>query len=445
MDSLNLVKEDEEEVFYKKFLFNPGSIVEDKSIINLLSSHLIEISNLMKTGNSHFNSENRFIGTHPISLDRRNIHNLKENNYVVCEKTDGVRYLLIILNDGSIYLHGRKMSFDKKTNQKELQFFIPNIKIPLNFQIKNSPLKIRFLFDGELVVDTYQKKKEIKFLIFDTIISESQTVFFDDYIMRLEDSRKFLSLLKFSKCLINSLDNVTSKYFNYEKNQPRIKMSLKDFFNLEDCQFLLEVYLKHLPHKQDGLIFTRIDCPYKSGLNEGILKWKDSTKQSIDFLLKNNNNFKNFFVLDLYLISYDKKYKKNSLVLFDFMVVNQETYEKIANNMNKAKGVITECVFNEELDNKFVKSIFTQYPDYYVDFLWDQAIYSQKSNFFAKKTFENNINFYISNNFKGGWQFYGEGWRLDKDDPNALKVGKSIMDAIREPIDLKYLLDFIRV
>ena len=31
-------------------------------------------------------------------------------NYLICEKTDGVRYLLIILNKGECYLHGRKIS-----------------------------------------------------------------------------------------------------------------------------------------------------------------------------------------------------------------------------------------------------------------------------------------------------------------------------------------------
>ena len=31
------------------------------------------------------------------------------DNYLICEKTDGVRYLLVILNNGECYLHGRKV------------------------------------------------------------------------------------------------------------------------------------------------------------------------------------------------------------------------------------------------------------------------------------------------------------------------------------------------
>ena len=41
-------------------------------------------------------------------------------NYVICEKTDGVRYLLIILNNGECYLHGRKIVTGEADSQKLL-------------------------------------------------------------------------------------------------------------------------------------------------------------------------------------------------------------------------------------------------------------------------------------------------------------------------------------
>jgi len=35
------------------------------------------------------------------------MEDMKRHRYIVCEKTDGVRYIMIILNNNEVYLHSR--------------------------------------------------------------------------------------------------------------------------------------------------------------------------------------------------------------------------------------------------------------------------------------------------------------------------------------------------
>ena len=37
------------------------------------------------------------LGAQPVSMDKDNIKLVNQDNYVVCEKSDGVRYFLLIL------------------------------------------------------------------------------------------------------------------------------------------------------------------------------------------------------------------------------------------------------------------------------------------------------------------------------------------------------------
>ena len=98
----------------------------------------------------------------------------------MCEKSDGIRFLLFVMNSAECFLNGRNVGGIKK--ERQLQFFHCNISLPRNFQqIKeteyNTNLRIMYIFDGELVCDRYlingKETKHFKFLIFDTIYHQS--------------------------------------------------------------------------------------------------------------------------------------------------------------------------------------------------------------------------------------------------------------------------------
>lgn len=73
----------------------PGVLYEIQSDINSIKENLKE---LIKSENKKEWDINRFPGSHPVSITRSNMKLLENNEYVVTEKSDGVRYLLLLLN-----------------------------------------------------------------------------------------------------------------------------------------------------------------------------------------------------------------------------------------------------------------------------------------------------------------------------------------------------------
>jgi hypothetical protein len=105
-------------------LVNPGTIIESEEHEDLVTFLEDAIQNLYNRMNTRQNSQNlhkeNFIGAHPISLTQRNFSYVVQNqdNFLVCEKTDGVRYLLILLTDGTIFLTGRYSNEKDKSKPK---------------------------------------------------------------------------------------------------------------------------------------------------------------------------------------------------------------------------------------------------------------------------------------------------------------------------------------
>jgi hypothetical protein len=81
-----------------------------------------------------------FPGSQPVSLNRANLNNLRQEPYMVCEKTDGTRYLLLARPDGAFFI-------DRKNSVRRL----PPLAFPLPDDPRGSHLNT--LMDGELVVD----------------------------------------------------------------------------------------------------------------------------------------------------------------------------------------------------------------------------------------------------------------------------------------------------
>lgn len=188
--------------------------------------------------------EGRFPGCQPVSVELKHFPILRENDYVVCEKTDGVRHLLVFL---AVNGHRKSVLIDRS-------FKITEVSLNARKQAYDGTV-----LDGELYENT--------FLAYDAIMVENVPVGGWDFLRRLDAMQKFVSTLvvmKFDPC----------------------KVRVKTFHALPDFQTFMDDYLPTVKEKVDGLVFTPVNAPVKLGTHETMFKWKPREKNTVDFQLR---------------------------------------------------------------------------------------------------------------------------------------------------------------
>ena len=185
-----------------------------------------------------------FPGPQPISIERKHLPLLKKNNYVVCEKTDGVRHMLLAF------------TFENK-----------NVSVLINRALDMTETKFKFpkyafdgtLFDGELYED--------RFMVYDILVNRGQNVGHLNFLKRLE----------LMESIINSTISMKSDTF---------KIKLKTFHAMNDFENFLYNYLPTVSQKVDGLVFTPVNEPVRIGTHETLFKWKERDHNTVDFLAR---------------------------------------------------------------------------------------------------------------------------------------------------------------
>lgn len=188
-------------------------------------------------------SPNVFPGPQPISIERKHMPLLKKNNYVVCEKTDGVRHMLLIFT-----FEGKKVSV---LINRALDVMETKLKFP----------KTSFdgtLLDGELYED--------KFMVYDILVDKGKNI----------GNLFFLERLELMEKVIKSTISMKSD---------AIKIKLKTFHLMQDFEYFMKEYLPTVQQKVDGLVFTPINEPIRIGTHETLFKWKERDHNTIDFLV----------------------------------------------------------------------------------------------------------------------------------------------------------------
>ena len=174
---------------------------------------------------------------------------------------------------------------------------------------KTKHKRIQYLFDGELIVDEIDNKNYLRYLIFDCIIYNFESVFNRSYKERLEYAQTYINTLELSNKFLgkaNVLPYTAAGTLEYQE----ITLYLKDFYKTSakpeettDPDFFIRNMAPRLPHKNDGIIFTQNKADYAVGGTDTILKWKPPHENSIDFLLVNNYSLASKFgkSVDLYV------------------------------------------------------------------------------------------------------------------------------------------------
>ncbi len=188
--------------------------------------------------------DNWFPGPQPISIERRHFPLLKKSEYLVCEKTDGVRHFLVAFDDAG----------EKKVALVNRSFAATYYKYTLP---KDT------LLDGELVTRTSDQK--LVFLVHDAVMIRGESLIDAPLTERLDKARALC------RTIISKTPFVTMVKTMYP---------LGEIAKLDEKSHFVT----------DGLIFTPVNEPIRTGTHETLFKWKPREHITIDFLIKNNTD-----------------------------------------------------------------------------------------------------------------------------------------------------------
>lgn len=189
-------------------------------------------------------SRDYFPGPQPVSIERRHFQILKSGNYVVCEKTDGERHMLV-----AIMFEGKKKCVLVNRSFKM-------VEVPIN--LKKSAFEGTIL-DGELYENTL--------MIYDAVRVAGKSVWNENLHTRMDAV----------KALLKGLISMKSDPY---------KLKCKRFHAMEDFKSFMCDYLPTVTQNQDGLVFTPVDEPIRLGTHERLFKWKPVHLNTVDFQLK---------------------------------------------------------------------------------------------------------------------------------------------------------------
>ena len=194
-------------------------------------------------------SKDYFPGPQPISIEYKHFPILKKNEYIVCEKTDGERHMMI----ATTFEGKPKCLFTNRA------FDMFEVKINLNKRAYEGTI-----LDGELYDNTL--------MVYDALLINGRPVGHLNLYQRLAEAEK---LIKFIICM------------KFDKH--RLKM--KNFWAMKDFDPFMYQYLPTIEQKVDGLVFTPVYEPVRIGTHETMFKWKPREKNTVDFQMKKGMSF----------------------------------------------------------------------------------------------------------------------------------------------------------
>lgn len=261
-----------------------------------------------------------FPAPQPVSLERRDLYKLKKFPYLVCVKSDGMRFLMfctIIDNINKCYLIDRAFRFFQ-------------VDIIFDDCIYNNTL-----FDGELVrTETMFGEKQWSYIIHDCICFINQIVAKNKFNDRYE-------------CVNTTLDIYYTKDTNISNDTFIIQQKKFLPFNQLDQLVKMMEDDDSINHNTDGIIFTPKDLPIGMNTQYTLFKWKPRQLHTFDFKIDIRNN-------TIYAQVNDKKNAKdpkNPIVDFASVNINTENGQMFINKLNSLEnfknGCIVECDYDD--------------------------------------------------------------------------------------------------
>ena len=214
-----------------------------------------------------------FPGCNPLSLSRKQLNHLENNEYLITLKSDGVRYVLYCTtrpgSTGDAPLPVAIM-VDRSQNMYEVEVVA-----------KEDVFFKRTILEGELV---WKQPEEnvLTFLVFDCILSRGESYLKRPFEDRLREAHRLVHLSEdlshypdVDKRVLETGNIVMTHY------APRVTMRPKVFVDMRNAERMWNDR-GDVEHRVDGIILQRKDAPYTLGTasHGEILKWKE--KSSVD-------------------------------------------------------------------------------------------------------------------------------------------------------------------
>lgn len=258
--------------------------ITDEKIKKEVTSFIEDVLNIkLKNG--------QFVGPQPVAVEKKDFGTLLSKRYVVCEKTDGERYMMILLN-----VNKKPMCF--MINRNNEYFF-------LNFSFKREVFEGTIL-DGEMILN---KNNEHNYMVHDLF-----TYCGVSFIEKSHDLR-YAAIIDF----------ISTRYI-VNKNSDSFNIKTKIFYNYsKELLKIWEHITNSTENKIDGLIFTPVDQPVKYGRQEDLYKWKEPGNNTIDLLVKKTDNKFSLFGSKKsgnYLVKIFKENHPNYEIIHDFFLIH---------------------------------------------------------------------------------------------------------------------------
>ena len=195
----------------------------------------------------------RLPGPNPVSIERKDFEKLKTKGYVIAEKTDGVRFIMMFTR-----LFGFKVC--TIIDRSMAAYLVPLKAIP----------RVLFqgtIFDGELTVDKQGKKC---FILFDAVVVSGVTVSQLDLGSRLVAMRRSM------------------KDFKVHPQDP-VEIRMKAWSELSDVNAAKKKIAEaNNVYHTDGVVLVPKDDPVVYGRNFDFFKMKPHGTHTVDFILMDN-------------------------------------------------------------------------------------------------------------------------------------------------------------
>jgi len=244
-----------------------------------------------------------FPGPQPVTIEIKDISKLYNNDYMVCEKTDGERGILLLIN-----IDNKPMCFIINRNN-ELFF------TDLSFKKEVFEGSI---FDGEIIKT---KNDTWNFLIHDCMCYNGTS------FLNISHNLRYACIIDF----------ILKRYNNKKTDCFNIKTKL--FYKYgPDLNKTWEHIQKTTENKIDGLIFTPMNGPIIFGRDYSLLKWKENHTMDL-FVKREKIGINLYYQKKTELVFYKTVTKENEKIIKKFMI-SKDTLKE---------GCIIEFKFENDL------------------------------------------------------------------------------------------------